>query len=82
MLGALLAVLSAATFALNNASVRRGVLTGTVPTIDVSRSELATAPGDHRVISAALACGWLTHSSKAAADNARNIMTPPLRPAP
>lgn len=30
MLGALLAVLSAATFALNNASVRRGVLTGTV----------------------------------------------------
>jgi uncharacterized membrane protein len=30
VLGALLAVLSAATFALNNASVRRGVLTGTV----------------------------------------------------
>ena len=30
MLGALLAVLSAATFAFNNASVRRGVLTGTV----------------------------------------------------
>ena len=30
MLGALLAVLSAATFGFNNASVRRGVLTGTV----------------------------------------------------
>ena len=30
MLGALLAICSAATFAFNNASVRRGVLTGTV----------------------------------------------------
>mgnify|MGYP003330705812 CR=1 FL=1 len=42
MLGALLAVLSAATFGFNNASVRRGVLTGTVA------QALAIVPGTSR----------------------------------
>jgi uncharacterized membrane protein len=76
MLGGLLAILSAATYAFNNASVRRGVLTGTIVqgmaiTVPIGlplsilaallTGNLALVPGFSQSATAALAAGGVMH---------------------
>src|ERR1700745_955439 len=57
MLGAVLAVLSAATFAFNNAAARRGVLTGTA----IQGMSITIPVGLLGFVPLALVTGWLAH---------------------